>query len=578
MPWGPRWARCQGAAVIPSQNFSRTRDHRAGVELAGLVVAAVVISVGCIHLGLGERLGGALDRAGPFVRDGVVILALAVTAAATVFARRRQHDAESARSELARVALHDGLTGLPNRRYLTEWLETELVASHRAGARVALLVVDLDRFELIADTHGHRVGDAVLRVVADRLRSCVTDPGDRVVRHSAHEFAVTCRDDPLRPLVTTRLAGRVLSALEEPVEVGRESLRVTASVGIALSTEKCTVAELVRDADCALRDAEARGDGRPAVFDPTVDDRRSSRAGLEPHLQAAARGGGFRLAYQPVVDVTTGEIVAAEALLRWDHPERGAVPPTEFVPVLEDTGLIVEVGAWVVREAIAQAHRWHEENPDRAPIRVMINVSARQLAQTGFAAVVREALVATPAPPGSVCLELTEGALMVDVDAAWSALRLLKRLGVQLALDDFGTGYSSLSYIRRFSLDVLKIDRSFVEGLGSSFEDTAIVEHVIGMARGLGMVTIGEGVERPVQLAELERLGCDMTQGFLLSEPLPAEGISVLLTEGASLGPFADRVRRDAASTGRRDITRPPGLVPFSVVDTVPEDRMIVLA
>lgn len=538
----------------------------------------MVISVGCIHLGLGERLGGALDGAGPFVRDGVVVLALAVTAAATVFARRRQRDAESARSELARVALHDGLTGLPNRQHLTEWLESELATSHRLGSRVALLVVDLDRFDLLVDNHGHRVGDAVLRAVADRLRSCVTEPGERVVRHSDHEFAVACRDDPLRPLVTTRLAGRILSALEEPVEVGRESLRVAVSVGIALSTERSNVAHLIRDADSAVRDARARGDGRPAMFDPTVADRRASEVEMEPHLHAAARDGAFRLVYQPVVDVATGDVVAAEALLRWDHPERGAVPPTEFVPVLEDTGLIVEVGAWVVREAIAQAHRWHEENPDRAPVRVMINVSARQLAQTGFASVVRDALIATPAPPGSVCLELTEGALMVDVDAAWSALRLLKRLGVQLALDDFGTGYSSLSYIRRFSLDVLKIDRSFVEGLGSSFEDTAIVEHVIGMARGLGMVTIGEGVERPVQLAELERLGCDQTQGFLLSEPLPAEEISRLLTEGAGLGPFSDRVRPDATPANSLCTPRPPGLVPFSVVDTVPEDRMIVLA
>ncbi len=515
--------------------MSKERDGRAGVDLALLVTICVLAAAASIHFQLADRVIDTASGWGPLDLNGVLAVALLVPLATSVYAVRRYRDAMAIRAELARLSLRDDLTGLPNRMFLGEWLDGHLRAAHRDGAALAMLFVDLDRFKMVNDTHGHDVGDAVLVALAGRLQGCVRDcVGGRAIRYAGDEFLVVCREDELRP-IADRLARRVLAALEEPFTVGADTLRVSASVGVAVSAAQDSGEDLIRRADAAMYDAKARDDGRPVRFDETVHGDRFSPATLEPQLRQATEDGSFRLVYQPVADAATGQIVAVETLLRWDHPDRGPVPPSEFVPVLEDSGLIVPVGAWIIEEAITQALAWHQAYPDRPPLRVTVNVSARQLAQSGFDEHVRSILARTPIAPASICLEITEGALMVDIDAAWSSLRLLKRMGIKLALDDFGTGYSSLSYIRSFSLDMLKIDRSFVKGLGHSSEDTAIVEHVIGMARALGMVTVGEGVETPIQLAELHRLGCDLAQGFMLSKPVPAEQIDAILSRGGFL-------------------------------------------
>ncbi|HYI62632.1 MAG TPA: bifunctional diguanylate cyclase/phosphodiesterase [Acidimicrobiales bacterium] len=498
----------------------------------------MLLAVASIRFRVADWVIGAAGQVEALDVNGILAMAVLVPAATTIYAVRRYRDAMEIREELARLSLRDNLTGLPNRLFLSEWLDRELRLARRRGDRVAVLFVDLDRFKVINDTHGHDVGDAVLAQVASRLRQCVSDrDSDRVVRYAGDEFLVISREDPGR-LSADRLARSILTTLEEPFQVGPDTLRVAASIGVALSDGRELMAgeDLIRQADAAMYDAKARDDGRPVLYDVAVHGRRFSPTTLEPHLRRAAEQGEFRLLYQPVVDTATGHLVSVEALLRWDHPDRGPVSPVEFIPVLEESGLIVPVGAWIIEEAFGQALRWHQDHPGRPPLRVAVNVSARQLAQTGFEEHVRATLSSIPVPPGSLCLEITEGALMVDIEAAWSSLRLLKRMGVKLALDDFGTGYSSLSYIRSFSLDMLKIDRSFVKGLGQSAEDTAIVEHVIGMARALGMTTVGEGVETPQQLGELHRLGCDLSQGFLLSRPVEAAEIDAMLAAGLPLG------------------------------------------
>ncbi|HEU5148951.1 MAG TPA: bifunctional diguanylate cyclase/phosphodiesterase [Iamia sp.] len=498
--------------------------------------ASTLAAVACVHFALVDRIDAAIDGLGPVDLNGVVALAVLVPVATTIFALRRYRDSVEVHQELARLSLRDGLTGLPNRLFLSEWLETELKRTRRGDVRVAVLFIDLDRFKLINDTHGHEVGDALLAALAGRLRTCAEAEDDRVVRYAGDEFIIVTHDEPMRPNTSIRMARRVLAALDDPFAIGTESLRVAASVGIAVSDGTVTGDELLRRADAAMYDAKGRDDGQPVVYDQDVHGRRFTPATLEPHLRAAAERGDFRLVFQPVVDVSSGHLVAVETLLRWDHPTRGPVGPDEFVPVLEESGLIVPVGAWVLTEALRQARAWNHANPHRDPLRVTINVSARQLAHAGFEDTVRAALRESPVPPSTICLEITEGALMVDIDQAWSALRALKRMGVKLALDDFGTGYSSLSYLRQFSLDLLKVDKSFVDGLGTSAEDTAIVEHVIGMARALGMVTVAEGVETPQQLAELNRLGCQLVQGYLLSPPVGAAEISAMLSRGTNLG------------------------------------------
>lgn len=502
-------------------------DRRAIIDLVILVLACLALVVLAIRFQLVDHLvDGARDATGAPL-DAAAALLVAVPVAGTVFARRRYREVLSMRRELVHLSLHDALTGLPNRRLLADWLAADIARSQELNAQAAVLFVDLDRFKYVNDTHGHEVGDRLMRAVADRLRTVCGD-NDRLIRFGGDEFVLLC-PGLNSPAAAEKIAQRAISIIEQPFTLGDESMRISASVGVALAEHRGIKPEdVLRDADVAMYQAKAQGQGQVITFDRSMTGTLTP-ATAEEQIRAALEAGEFRLHYQPVVDLTTGQIVGAEALLRWMSQSRGTMSPAEFIPILEETGLIVPVGTWVLEEACREVTRLRHALPDHAPITLTVNVSARQIAQVGFGDVVANALRAANVGHGQIHLEITEGALMHDVSSAWAVLRQAKALGVKLALDDFGTGYSSLSYVRRFSLDMLKIDKSFIDGIDSSPEDRAIVEHVVGMANALGMTTVAEGVERPEQLAWLRRLGCRLAQGYVLSRPLPADDLEALL-------------------------------------------------
>ncbi len=471
---------------------------------------------------ISDRTTGAL---GSTIADALTTLVLVLPAATSLFAYRRYTAAKRGQDQLAQLSMQDPLTGLANRRYLGAWLDHVLARSRSPYFQIAVLFVDLDRYKAVNDTYGHEVGDQLMIGVAARLQAALRGD-DRVVRYGGDEFVVVCTDVSSKA-DAERIADRLIAAISEPVIIAGEAITISASVGIALATaHEDTRDQLLREADDAMCRAKAIG-GTHATFDRST--KPASRRHLADRLQHALDRDQFVLHYQPVVAVEDGALVGVEALIRWDDPDRGVLPPSEFVPLLEESGLIVPVGTWVLEEACRQARRWRTAFPDRPPLRVTVNVAARQLAQADFAAVLARAFSTTGVEPSQLCLEITESALMQDVTGAWAALRRAKVAGVSLALDDFGTGYSSLSYIRRFSLDMLKVDRSFIEGLGASPEDAAIVEHVIGMAQALGMEVVGEGVETAIQLEHLRRFGCDLAQGYLFSRPVEAEAIDDML-------------------------------------------------
>ncbi|QXC62112.1 bifunctional diguanylate cyclase/phosphodiesterase [Aquihabitans sp. G128] len=519
-----------GDIDVRSRTATRSRrptaDHGV-VEIVVLTLSCLVLAVVAVHY----RAVDALSRHVPAARhgtyDGIVALVVLLPVATLIYARRRYREVTAVRRELVHLSLHDALTGLPNRRLLVDWLVDDIARSQRENSQAAVLFVDLDRFKYVNDTHGHEVGDRLMRAVADRLKK-VTRPEDRLIRFGGDEFVLLlpCLNGSA---AAEKVAQEAIRVIEQPFTVGDESLRISASVGVALAEHRGVKPEdVLRDADVAMYQAKASGPGQVVTFDRSMTGRLTP-ATAEETIRAALEAGDFHLHYQPVVDLATGQIVGAEALLRWISQSRGTMSPGEFIPILEETGLIVPVGTWVLEEACREATRIRQVLGDHPPITITVNVSARQISQVGFGDVVANALSAAGVGHGQIHLEITEGALMHDVSSAWAVLRQTKALGVKLALDDFGTGYSSLSYVRRFSLDMLKIDKSFIDGIDSSPEDRAIVEHVVGMADALGMTTVAEGVERPEQLAWLRRLGCRLAQGYALSRPLSADDLEALL-------------------------------------------------
>jgi diguanylate cyclase (GGDEF)-like protein/PAS domain S-box-containing protein len=455
-----------------------------------------------------------------------------VQASANVLADAlERHSADEA---LRHRVLHDSLTGLPNRLSFVDSLRDALRRSIASGSPVGILFLDLDHFKLINDSIGHHAGDDLLQAVAPRLRAHLR-PGDIVARFGGDEFGIlvdrlTDEDE------AQAIADRVAGAFSEPYSMGGADHFVTASIGIAVARptgrEPVDAEMLIRDADAAMYRAKERGRGRCEVFDAEMRARAVRRLETERELRHALDRNELELHYQPVIALGSGEITGLEALVRWKHPKRGLLDPGEFVPIAEDSGLIEPIGRWVQETASRQALGWHELRPDQRPLDVAVNLSARQVAHRDLADAVREILARTGLDPVNLRLEVTESVLVEESANATATLEALSEIGVRLVLDDFGTGYSSLAYLNRFPFDALKIDRSFVEGLGVEQERTAIVEAVIGMARALSLDAIAEGVENEAQLSELRRLGCDFAQGHLFSRPLAPQKVTSLLREG----------------------------------------------
>ena len=442
-----------------------------------------------------------------------------------------------AEEQLVHQALHDALTGLPNRALFLDRLGLALSRLERRPGLAAVFFLDLDYFKVVNDSLGHSAGDQVLVAVAARLQSSLRD-GDTAARLGGDEFAVLC-DDLVDEGEALQIAERLGAAVaSHPVPLAGRELVVTASIGVAFATQPDQRPEaLLRDADAAMYRAKERGRARYELFDSAMRARAVARLETEATLRSALEDGQLSLSYQPEVSIADGRLIGAEALLRWRPDARAAddrelTPPSEFIAVAEETGLIVPIGEWVLREACAHLARWRDVSPERAPDRVSINLSGRQLASTDLVDVVERALETAGLPPSVLCMEVTESVLMDDIELAVGALKALKALGVEIAIDDFGTGYSSLAHLRRFPVDMLKIDHSFVDGLGRNPEDAAIVRAVIALAQTLELTVVAEGVERPEQLEALRALGCERAQGNLFSSPLPEPAFAELLARG----------------------------------------------
>jgi diguanylate cyclase (GGDEF)-like protein len=482
-----------------------------------------------VWLGFGVLLFS--DRHDPlFPGLTMTMIAMALVGLVSIRQYLGQRDLLGAQDQLRYQALHDTLTGLPNRLLFIDRAQQLLNRAQRTGRGVGLLFVDLDGFKHVNDTCGHAAGDMLLQVVAERLQRLVRS-GDTVARLGGDEFVVLLDPEPFAR-TPELLAERILWALRRPVELdcALRAITVTASIGIAAGARK-SAEELLRDADIALYRAKEAGRDRFVCFESRMYAAVEDRLWLEMDLIDAIENGQLVLEYQPTFDLRSEEVAGAEALVRWNHPTRGLVAPSYFVPIAEETGVIVALGRWVLQEACRQAAEWHR---DGHPLRVAVNVSGRQLDEPGLADDVRDALALVGLPAEALTLEITETALTRDPELAAERLRELKALGVRIAVDDFGTGYSSLGYLKQFPVDTLKIDRVFVSGLGASSESAALVRTVVQLAKWLDLETVGEGIETAAQLQHLRDEECELGQGFLLAAPMSAAALEQLLERRVS--------------------------------------------
>jgi diguanylate cyclase (GGDEF)-like protein/PAS domain S-box-containing protein len=417
-----------------------------------------------------------------------------------------------AEKKIAHMAGHDMLTDLPNRVLLRERLSRALADVHR-GERLSVLYIDLDHFKTVNDTLGHPTGDQLLRAVAGRLQKCARQ-NDTVARVGGDEFAIIQTGIEAPPDVTA-LACRICDAIRAPYEIDGHTVIIDSSVGISLApSDSVDPDTLIKNADMALYRAKADGRGIYRFFEPEMDARMHARRILELALRSALSKQEFEVYYQPIVSLSDGSISSFEALVRWHHPERGMVSPLEFIPLSEEIGLIVPLGEWIIRKACVDAAKWPEH------VKLAVNLSPVQLTNPNLVSVVVHALAASGLAPNRLELEITEAVLMLNTDVTIATLHRLRDLGVHISMDDFGTGYSSLSYLRSFPFDKIKIDRSFIKGLGDGEESAAIVRAVAGLAQSLHMTTTAEGVETELQLDHVRSLGCTEMQGFLFSPPV----------------------------------------------------------
>ena len=454
------------------------------------------------------------------LRDG----AAAITGVVATF--RDVTPTRALEERLVHQAFHDSLTGLPNRalfvnrlRHTLSQVSARVMRGKNQGC-LAVLFIDLDNFKWVNDSLGHETGDYLLVEVAERLRNCLRAT-DTAARFGGDEFTILI-DHVENPDYAMQIAGRMVAALGEPFQLSGQTIYSSPSIGVAYSLAgQETPEELIRHADTAMYDAKRRGKARISLFEPSLSEVARARMQLGNDLRVALARGEISLHYQPKVSLDNGQLHGVEALCRWQHPTRGAVAPTEFIPLAEEIGMIVPLGRWVLREACAQARRWQDMAPDSPPFRMNVNLSATQLDQTDFAEEVRGILEETGLSADFLTLEITESVVMNEIESKLTILNNLKKLGVQLAIDDFGTGYSSLSYLQLFPIDFLKIDRQFVRESGQG-GDGVILNSMISLAHALQLTVVAEGAETESEVNQLREMGCDIAQGYYFARPMPA--------------------------------------------------------
>jgi diguanylate cyclase (GGDEF)-like protein len=430
---------------------------------------------------------------------------------------------------LGEEGFEDPLTKLSNRTLFADRVHHALANAYRHRHSISVAFLDLDGFKTVNDSLGHHTGDKLLIAVAQRIRSCLRDV-DTAARLGGDEFALLLENSDERGAVM--VAERVQAALREPFEIDNHELNVSASIGISTGNRGTEDSgELLRNADAAMYVAKSKGKARYECFSPGMHIDAITRLQNEADLRRAIRNEEFTLQYQPIVDLATGRISAVEALARWEHPQRGLVPPRDFIPVAEEIRLVTDIGRYILREACQQVRLWQEEFPSDPALKVSVNLSAKQLEDPNLTDDIVTALQEADLPPDMLTLEITETILMQDTDFTATKLRELKALGVQLAIDDFGTGYSSLSYLRRFPIDILKIDRSFISAMEDSIEAAALPRAIVALGRTLKLQTVAEGIETPEQLSELRAMLCHQAQGYLFAKPLWCDGIEAILAK-----------------------------------------------
>jgi diguanylate cyclase (GGDEF)-like protein len=512
-------------------------ERRAGRDLAWIVVCSVVVCAVSLWVGAIDKAIDVSTSLETWNVNGLIPLLLVTPFGASYYAWRRYHEGMSAQRELAHLTVHDSLTGLPNRRFLGESFRRMLEEHRRDVGHLAVLFVDLDRFKIVNDTYGHEAGDRLMQAVAERLRTAVK-ADDVVIRYAGDEFVMVVSAVP-SAAVAEHIASRIIKVVETPFEMGQDRIQISASIGIALAEDDVREPEdVIRDADAAMYQAKAHGSGTYAVFDRSMRDRLTPST-AERRLRDAIERGEFQVRYQPVVSLWTRRVVGVEAVLRWDDPTRGTISPDDFLPALEDTGLIVGMGRWMQREAFAQSRQWAAQFPDRPPMQISIAVSPREVSQSDFVEQLQILLADTGAAAESVVIEIDQRALLGDLGLLRQTLRSVRKLGVRLGLDDFGAGLGSVGHLRTLEIDLLKIDPTYVSNFAESARDHAVMEHVIGLAKALGIVTVASGVERAAQLEQLGSLGCDLALGPYFAAPQPAAVISELLATPAANGQAA---------------------------------------